>query len=162
MGLLKRAHEKTNHPTSILAAIFWLLVAVFLVIVSQLFIPGVRELFRRSFSFLFLLPFIAFSLLGVALTFLTLKKRVRGMLKKFLVLAGASAAGFFVSVALHNAFYALGVITKHITVLSRLMEALHVVFFFLAIPVCPLGFLVGAAGSIVLFIKERKRGAEVV
>jgi hypothetical protein len=31
-------------------------------------------------------------------------------------------------------------------------------FFILATIVCPIGFLVGVVGSIVLFVKERKRG----
>jgi len=99
----------------VLAAVFWLLLAVFLVTVSQFCIPVIRELLRGSS--LFLLPFAVFSLLGAALIFLTLKERVRGMLKKFLILTGASAAGFSAGVALHNFFYALGVITEHIAAL---------------------------------------------
>lgn len=141
--------------TNMLTTVFWALVGMFIVILCQFFIPAFGELLRGS---VFLVPFIIFSSLGGILIFSTIKDRVKGMLKKFLLLTGASAAGFSVGVFLHNAFYALGVITKHITVLNRLMEALHIVFFFLAIPVCPLGFLAGATGSIILFIKERKRG----
>lgn len=136
---------------------FWALVGVFLVIASEFFIPVVRELFRGSL--LFLLPFIVFSLLGIVLIFLTVKEKVEGMLKKFLILTGASSAGFFVFIFLHNAFYALATITSHITVLNYLMEILHIVFFFIAIPVCPLAFLVGVVGSIVLFVKKRKKVA---
>lgn len=136
---------------------FWALVGVFLVIASEFFIPVVRELFRGSL--LFLLPFIVFSLLGIVLIFLTVKEKVEGMLKKFLILTGASSAGFFVFIFLHNAFYALATITSHITVLNYLMEILHIVFFFIAIPVCPLAFLVGVVGTIVLFVKKRKKVA---
>lgn len=140
-----------------LISTFWALVGVFLVIASEFFIPVVRELFRGSL--LFLLPFIVFSLLGVVLIFLTVKEKVEGMLKKFLILTGASSAGFFISIFLHNAFYALGTITSHIIVLNYLMEILHIIFFIIAIPICPLAFLVGVVGTIVLFVKKRKKVA---
>ncbi|GAI02716.1 unnamed protein product, partial [marine sediment metagenome] len=75
-------------------AIFWALVGVFIVIVSVLFIPALRELIA---GFLFIIiSGAAFFLLGVALIILTVKEKVRGTLKKFLLLTGASAAGFFV------------------------------------------------------------------
>ena len=140
---------------SLLPVIFWALVGVFLVIVSQMFIPAVTEIL--SGSVLFLVPFIIFSLLGIALIFLTAKARVEGKDRKFLLLTGFSSAGFFVFVFLHNAFYALGTITEHIFVLKYLMQALDVAFFVVAVIVCPLGFLVGAVGSMVLFIKKRKK-----
>lgn len=138
-----------------LISTFWALIGIFLVIASEFFIPVVRELFRGSF--LFLLPSVIFSLLGVALIFLALKEKVERVLKKFLILTGASSAGFFISIFLHNAFYALGTITSHITVLNYLMEILHIVFFILAIFVCPLVFLIGVVGTIVLFVKKRKK-----
>ena len=131
---------------------FRLLVMIFLVILSQFFIPAVREFFQGSF--LFLLPAIIFSLLGIVLIFLTLKEKLEGKLKKFLILTGASAAGFFIFVLLHNLFYALGTITSHIPVLNYLIGSLHVAFFILAVPVCPLGFLIGAAGTIFLLVRK--------
>ncbi|KPJ56970.1 hypothetical protein AMJ49_02915 [Parcubacteria bacterium DG_74_2] len=134
---------------------FWALVGSFFFILSEFFISAVRELFRGSE--LFLLPLIIFFLLGILLIFLTLKKKVEGVLKKFLLLTGASATGFFFFVFLHNAFYALGTITSYITVLNYLIEVFHIVFFIIAIFVCPLGFLVGAGGTIVLFFKKRNR-----
>jgi len=93
--------------------------------------------------------------LGILLLVLTLKNKIERKLKKFLLLTGASATGFFVFVFLHNVFYALGKITGHILIINYLMEALHVIFFIIAIFICPIGFLVGIAGSIVLFIKKR-------
>ena len=109
----------------------------------------------RFFLFIIISGSIFF-LLGVVLIFLTVKEKVRGILKKFLLLTGASAAGFFVSVFLHNAFYGLAIMTNHITVLSHSMEVLHVAFFIMAIVVCPIGFLVGVVGSIVLAIKKSR------
>ncbi len=133
---------------------FWALIGVFLLIVSQFFIPVVGELI--SGSIIFLLPFIIFSLLGIALIFLTLKQKVGGVLKRFLMLTGISATGFFVFVFLHNVFYALAIITSQISVLSLLMEILHIAFFIIAIFVCPLGFVIGIIGTIVIFIKKKK------
>jgi len=84
----------------LIPTIFWSLIGIFILIISVFFIPAVRELFRGSP--LFLLPFIIFSLLGAILIFLTLKGKVEGVLKKFLMLTGVSSTGFFVSIFLHN------------------------------------------------------------
>ncbi len=99
-------------------------------------------------------PFAVFFLLGAVLLFLVIRGSVKGILKKFLILTGASAAGFFVCVVLHNAFYALGTVTNDIIVLNYLIEALSVIFFLIAIFACPVGFLIGAVGSIVMLIKK--------
>jgi hypothetical protein len=133
---------------------FWVLIGSFLFILGQFFIPAVRELFRGSLFFL--LPFVIFSLLGGLLIFLTIKERIEGVLKKFLILTGASAAGFFVSVLLHNFLYALNVITSDIIILRYLTEVLHVTFFLMAVFVCPLGFLIGARGSIIILVRRKR------
>jgi len=138
---------------SLIPATFYALIGIFLVILSMFFIPAVGESMRGPL--LFLSPFAIFSLLGAALIFLTIKGKVKGKLKKFLILTGASAAGLFVGILLHNFLYALAIITSHIIILKYIFEFLHVTFFIIATLVCPLGFLVGAVGSIVLFIKKR-------
>ena len=79
-----------------------------------------------------------------------------GKLSKFLILTGSSMLGFFIFVLLHNAFYGLGIMTSHITVVSRFMDALHVIFFCLALFLCPAGAITGIAGSIVIVIKQRR------
>jgi len=134
--------------------VFYVLIIMMIVLISEFFIPVIREFFIGS---LFLLPPIIFFLLGVALMFLIWKGKLKkGMLKKFLILTGASSTGFFVGIFLHNMFYALNIITSHIIVLKYLTEALHVGFFIIAIIVCPIGFLVGMVGSIVLLIKKKR------
>jgi hypothetical protein len=62
-------------------------------------------------------------------------------LKVFLLLAEASFVGLPISAILHNA-------------VSALLNTEEPVFFITAIIVCPIGFLVGAIGSIVLTIKR--------
>ena len=131
-------------------AIFWALIGVFVVIASVFLVPAIRELLM---GFLFMtVSGAVFILLGGALIYFTVKEKVGGMLKKSLLLTGASAAGIPISAALHNALYALVLVTM----LNR-PDLDEPVFFIIAIFVCPLGFLVGAVGSIVLFIKRRRR-----
>jgi uncharacterized membrane protein (UPF0136 family) len=79
--------------------------------------------------------------------------------KRFLILVLTSVIGFFIFVFLHNAFYALTILTNHIAALSHLMEAFHVIFFIIAVFLCPATFLVGVVGSIVCAIMERRRQA---
>ena len=133
---------------------FWALIGTFLLIVSQFFIPVVQELI--SGSIVFLLPFVIFSVLGIVLIFLILKQKIDGTLKRFLILTGASATGFFVFVFLHNMFYALGVVTNQIPILSFIMEVFHAAFFIIAIFICPLTFVIGTIGSIIVFINKKK------
>lgn len=115
------------------------MVGVFVIVVSIMFI---RPLLHRIYL-LVLLPFIAvFFLLSVTLIVLTIKTKVRGMLKGFLLLTGASPVGLLVFGILHN-------------VVGGLFHTEEAVFFILAIIVCPIGFLVGAVGSIVLAIKNK-------
>ncbi|MFC1950666.1 hypothetical protein ACFLWD_03270, partial [Chloroflexota bacterium] len=92
-----------------------------------------------------------FFLLGVALIFLTVKEKVEGMLKKFQLLTGASAVGIFASILLHNAVYALCI---HFFGTDFWNGGDESFFFIMAVIVCPIGFLVGTVGSIVLAIKN--------
>jgi len=139
---------------SLILVIFWSLIGVFIFMIGQFFILPIRDLFKGSE--LFLVPFIVFCLLGIVLIFLTIREKIKGLLKAFLLLTGISASGFFVSVFFHNVFYALSIIVSQIIVLRYLMEALHVLFFIIAIFACPLGFMVGLVGSIVMLVKKEK------
>ena len=135
--------------------IFWALVGVFIVIGCVFSIPVVRELLV---GFLFLIISGAiFLLLGVALIVLTVKEKVGGMLKKFFLLTGASSVGVLVSILLHNAIYGLFIYFFGADFWDRIGMADEPVFFFMAIIVCPVGFLVGAVGSIVLAIRSSRR-----
>jgi len=133
-----------------LTIVFWVLVGVFVVIVSGMFIPMLTSALPALRVYLIPLVFIswvAFFVLGLALIVLIVKKKVEGLQglpKKFLLLTGASAVGFPVFVLLHNAVYGLFGVEEPF-------------FFILATIVCPLGFLVGAIGTIVLFRKKGKR-----
>ena len=134
-------------------AIFWTLIGIFIFIIGQFFIPVIRDLFMGSE--LFLIPMGVFCLLGLILLVLALKEKAEGKIKKFLILTGSSATGFFVFVILHNVFYALNTVVKDIFILDKLTEGLHALFFLVAVIACPIGFLIGIIGTIVLFIKKR-------
>ena len=117
---------------SSLITLFCALLANFAIIVSMFVIPLLRKGFFIWIG--------AFFVLGLALVVMAVKQKVEGRLKFFLVLTGASAAAFVASVLIHN-----------------LINVLFIgpVFFFIAILVCPIAFLVGAVGSIILLIRRR-------
>jgi hypothetical protein len=123
-------------------SVFWALVGVFVIVISMITIP--RPLMPVwSSQAIFFSTIAVFVLLGVALLFLTVKTKVGGILKKFLLLTGASTVGLPVSILLHN-------------LVSRLFNIEEPVFFIMAVFVCPIGFLVGVGGTIVLAIKSRE------
>ena len=142
-----------SQKENVLRATFYLLVAIFVLAVSIILIPAFRGIVSGAFMIISSATLVIFSSVLIGLT---LVQKVEGKLKKFLMLTGASAAGFFIFALLHNIFYALGQITSHITILSYLMKAFEVIFFLIAIFACPIGFLIGAIGTIVMFNKKRK------
>jgi len=148
MGLVAESQKE-----SVLRVTFYLLVAVFILAISIIFIPVFRGLVSGIFM---IISGIILVMLGSILIGLTLVQKVEGKLKKLLILTGVSAAGFFVFALLHNIFYALEQVTSHITILSYLMKAFEVVFFLIAIFACPIGFFIGVIGTIVMFNKKRE------
>ena len=144
---------EVSQKENTLTIIFYLLVAVFVLAISIVFIPALRGFVSGTFM---IISGVILVILGSVLIGLTLVQKVEGKLKKLLMLTGASAAGFFVFALLHNIFYALEQVTSHITVLSYSMKAFEVIFFLIAIFACPIGFLIGVIGTIVMFNKKRK------
>jgi hypothetical protein len=127
-------------------AIFWAFVGVLVIAVSMFFIlrdslVGEENPTVTGYVF-FVSVGVILTGLGVTLLVLTAKAKMRIGLKKFLLLTEASFVGFPVFVILHNA-------------VSALLNTEEAVFFTLATILCPLGFLVGAVGSIVLATRNR-------
>jgi len=138
-------------------SIFWALVAVFIVIVSAFVAAAFVSAFRGDlFLWVFIISGAAFFLLGIALIVLTVKEKVQGVLKGFLILTGASSVGIFVSVLLHNVVYGLFIYWFGEGFWDRIGLGDEPFFFIMAIFVCPIGFLVGVVGSIVLGIKNKQ------
>ena len=131
--------------------VYWALVVVFIVVMGIFFIG--RELLLGIFPIFLIASGITLILLGAALIYLTLKKKMRGSLKKFLLLMGASAAGIPISVVLHNVIYGLFIHFFGANFWDRVGLSDEPVFFFMAVFICPIAFLVGAIGSIVCSVK---------
>jgi hypothetical protein len=137
-------------------SIFWALVGAFVVVVGIIFI-GVPIFGRLEvpslLHALFLGTLALFGLgvvgLGVTLLVLTKRAKVGGMLKKFFLLTGASAVGLPVFAVLHNLVYAL-----LINFFGFGADFDEPVFFIMATMICPLAFLVGVIGSIILGVKK--------
>ncbi len=149
MNLSKKSQEKVNSPSFILKIIFCSLVIVFTLIVVR----------RYKFIFSYLMPILVIVVfpLGIALIFLSIREKIDRLLKKFLILTGASAIGIPIGVILHDLFYALFIKLFGTNFWDRISIGDEPFFSILAIIVCPIGFLVGVIGSIVLFIRKKKR-----
>ena len=141
-------------PSLIFWAFYCALIGIFLITIIPMFISDIESNIMREFFFLKLGLFFS---LGIAVIVLTFREKVKGKLGKLLLLTGASAVGFFVFGILHNFFYALEVLTSQIKLLSQLMGLLHAAFFIVAVIICPLGFAVGAVGSITMVVRKRKK-----
>lgn len=120
-------------------SIFWALVGVAIVAGCFLFIPAFGALFTGSK--LFLIPFTVLFLLGATLIVLTVDEKIAGLLKAFFLLAGASTTAILVFIVLHNLMVSWLGIEEPFS-------------FVMAVFVCPIAFLVGAIGSIVLGARE--------
>ncbi len=135
--------------------IFWALIVVFVWVMCLIAIPAARDLSK----FFFRVSSIVFFLLGIALIIFAIKEAMGGRLKKFLILTGASAVGAFVFSVLHNLVYGLFIYFLGQDFWDRIGLGDEPVFFFLALVVCPIAFLVGAIGVIILLIK--KKGGDI-
>ncbi len=111
---------------------FLILAAIFCALVVSAILVGVSDNMPGI-----VLCYLATTIPVIALTYTWQE------VKKFLLIMGISAGAFIVSVFLHNA-------------ISALFDIEEPVFFIMAIFVCPIGFLVGAVGSIVLTIKKSR------
>ena len=132
-------------------SIFWITVGVFIIaVVGTMLAPPIRGL---AMPYIIFPAWAIFAGLGVTLLVLTVKTKVAGTLKKFLLLTGASAVGLPVFAVLHNAIYALLIYWFGEDFWGTSGD--EPVFFILAVIVCPIGFLVGAIGTIVLAIKSK-------
>jgi hypothetical protein len=149
----KKAIKVSNKFSLAIRVIFWLWVAFFIVTIVFFFVP-IKYI---STDFLFTaIPGIIFLLLGVALIVLIAKSGLSRLLKKFLLITVAAPIGGVVSVALHNFVYGVFIYFLGPDFWERTGIGEEPVFFTIAIFICPIAFLVGVVGSIVLLIKGRR------
>ena len=136
-------------------AIFWALIGTFIATAGWFFFAANNEIARgASFEIFLITSGVILVLLGTALIIITVKEKATGLLKISLILTGAGAIGIPVSIVLHNAIYALFVYFSGEGFWDRIGLGDEPFFFIMAIVVCPLGFLIGAVGSIVLTFRR--------
>jgi len=146
------ALNDTSRAPRSLSIVFWVLVAAFAALILTVLLPDVVRFFRPLFLSLLALCF----LLGLALLILSARWRERSSLRTFWILAGASPAGAALGSVLHNVFYALATVTGNWPVLNTAMEVLEATFFVVATLLCPVAFLVGTVGAIVLLVRRSR------
>jgi hypothetical protein len=105
-------------------------------------------------DWVFLLVAFVLFLIGVALIVFTVKRTEKGLLRNFLLTAGASLTGLPLFALLHNLLYGLYTCPFAMGFWSRIGITEEPFFFLLATLVCPLGFFVGTIGSVVLILKH--------
>jgi hypothetical protein len=143
--------HKSSSIQKWLKIIFYLLGVFFLLILLQMFVPFFQNIMQGP---VFLVPFIIFAVLGAILFRLTLITKLQKKQKMFFLICSISATGVFISIFLHNFFYAISTILENIAFLALTATALEILFFFVAIIICPIAFIIGYIGSIVLLLKQ--------
>jgi len=144
---------KTNR-IKILSAQFLfnaLMIISILVTLSMLFPDIGRGIAFPYFIILWILLFFA----GVGLIITTYKEIISGKRKFFLLFSGFSSAGFLIFVVLHNLFYALSTITENSEILNRIINFFEVTSFLTATIICPVGLIVGMAGTLIILKKSQ-------
>jgi hypothetical protein len=122
-------------------SIFWASAAVFIAMLCIMFVKPFRK-FMMPYGFFVIIGVLM--VLGVILIVMTVRQEMAIMLKAFLLLTGAAAAGMSLFAILHNLVTAIFI--KFLKFSNKFDEP---VFFIFATILCPLGFLVGAVGTIV-------------
>ena len=131
--------------------IFYSLILIFIAIAIYFITPFAYEIKNTLFSFIAVLGFIFF-LLGILLIYYTIKLKIEGKLKWFLILTGIPPIIALVGVILHNLVYGLMIYIFGQGFWGQRGD--EAFFFILALFVCPIIFIVGAIGSIIMFKKN--------
>jgi hypothetical protein len=154
-----------NVMNKFILPVFWALFGVFIafaIVMQVLMDSPLRQWLNESIGVnfvpsLFFILGSLFFLLGLALIILTARAKLDKIFKIFLLLTGSSAVGVFVSILLHGVIYGLFILVFGEGFWDRIGMPDEPFFFIMAIFVCPLGYLVGTVGSIVLSIRRGKR-----
>ncbi|MGM0368767.1 MAG: hypothetical protein ACQEP2_09440 [Actinomycetota bacterium] len=145
---MKNLEKKLN---IFLIVIFWVTVALFILIANTLLNPIFRPILNTYY--IFTVGGILF-LCGIAIIVITIKAKIKGLLKKFFLLTGAAVSGFFASIILHNLVYGMFIYFFGQNFWDRIGGE-EPFFFMIGLIVCPVAFLVGMVGSIIMLIETR-------
>ena len=131
--------------------LFNALIILSILVMLDMFIPNIGRMTGPNVFILWILHFAA----GVGLIITTYKEKISGKRKFFLLLSGFSSAGFLLGVVLHNSLYALGTITENLVILNKIINFFEVAFFLAATIICPIGFIVGMVGTLIVLMKSQ-------
>ena len=130
--------------------LLYTLILFFIIIISYFVIPFSFTLKNLLFPYLAIFAFI-FLVLGGLLVYKTIKSKIKGKPKWFLILAGGSPILAFTSAILHGLVYGLMMYFFGQDFWGQGDEAF---FFILALIVSPILFLIGTIGSLILIYKK--------
>jgi len=113
-------------------------------------------------SIFFRLSGLLFFALGLALLILTIRARASldRLLKRFLLVTSSSAVGIFASLLLHGVVFGLFILIFGEDFWNRTGIGDEPFFFILGLMVCPIAYLVGTIGSMVLMFRKKKNELE--
>ncbi|MCK4829473.1 hypothetical protein KA005_77830 [bacterium] len=112
------------------------------------------DIVRMVGPYIFIL-WIPHFVIGVGLIVTTYREKITGKRKFYLLSSGFSSAGFLLGVVLHNLLYALGTITENLVIVNKIINFFGVAFFLAATIICPIGFIVGMVGTLIILKKSQ-------
>jgi hypothetical protein len=155
--------------TKLIRSLFWAVLGAFILIFLSIFVmnPPIRTILNNLYpdesvaavvSIFFPLSGLLFLALGLTLLILTIKARARldRPLKRFLLLTSSSAVGVFASILLHGVVFGLFILIFGEDFWSRTGIGDEPFFFIMGLFICPVAYLVGTIGSIVLMFRRKK------
>jgi hypothetical protein len=149
--------------------LFWALLGAFILVFLSIFVmnPPIRtwlndlypdETVAVAVSIFFPLSGLLFFALGLTLLIVTIRARARldRLLKRFLLVTSSSAVGIFASLLLHGVVFGLLILVFGEDFWTRTGLEDEPFFFIMGLLVCPLAYLVGTIGSIILMFRKKK------
>jgi len=160
-------------PHRSILPVFWALLGVFILVFISFNVMNapIRTLLNDLYpddivavvvSTFFQLSGLLFFALGLTLLILTARAKLDKIFKGFLLLTSSSAVGVFVSILLHGIVYGLFILIFGEDFWDRIRIPDEPLFFIMAIFVCPIAYLVGTVGSIVLILRRKRCGTSAV
>jgi hypothetical protein len=132
--------------------VFWVVMALFILVVAST-VKAADWPFRSATPILLAVFFLA----GLVLLVLAIRSGFEKKLRFFLLLAGAAITAMPVFILLHGVVYGLLIKIFGAGFWGSAANSDEPFFFILGIVVCPLAYLVGAAGSIWLLARSGRK-----
>ena len=153
--------------------VFWALLGVFILVFISFNVINspIRTLLNDLYpddivavvvSTFFQFSGLLFFALGLTLLILTARAKLDKIFKGVLLLTSSSAVGVFVSILLHGVLYGLFILIFGEDFWDRMGIPDEPVFFLMALIICPIAYLVGTVGSIVLILRRKRCGTSAV